>query len=54
MGLKDLGGVAYRYRRSWNPLSTRIKLINKEGDQLSHNYVKNEILDFLNNFDEKK
>ena len=53
-GSKRFGGVAYRYLRSWNPLSTKVKLINKEGEQPSFNYVKNEILDFLNNLYEKK
>ena len=46
-GSKRFGGVDYRYLRSWNPLSTKVKLINKEGEQPSYNYVKKEILDFL-------
>ena len=54
MGLKDLGELPIDILGSWNPLSTKVKLINKEGDQPSYNYVKNEILDFLNNFYEKK
>ena len=46
-GSKRFGGVAYRYLRSWNPLATRVKLINEEGDQPSFEYVRQEILDFL-------
>jgi len=46
-GSKRFGGVGYRYKRSWNPLSTKVKLINDEGDQPSYDYVKKEILNFL-------
>ena len=46
-GSKRFGGVSYRYQRSWNPHSTKVKVINEEGDQPSYEYVKNEILNFL-------
>lgn len=46
-GSKRFGGVSYRYQRSWNPHSTKVKVINDEGDQPSYEYVKNEILNFL-------
>ena len=46
-GSKRFGGVSYRYLRSWNPLGTKIKLINDEGGQPSPEYVKKEVLNFL-------
>jgi len=46
-GSKRFGGVNFRYQRSWNPLSTKVKIINKEGDQPSYKYVQKEILEFL-------
>ena len=46
-GSKRFGGVSYRYQRSWNPLSSRVKIINDEGDQPTFGYVKKEILNFL-------
>ena len=46
-GSKRFGGVSYRYQRSWNPLATKVKVINDEGDQPSFKYVKKEILEFL-------
>lgn len=46
-GSKRFGGVGYRYQRSWNPLATKVKLINDEGDQPSFEFVKKEILDFI-------
>ena len=46
-GSKRFGGVCYRYKRSWNPLSTKVKVINDEGDQPSFEYVRDEIVNFL-------
>jgi hypothetical protein len=46
-GSKRFGGVNFRYQRSWNPHSTEVKIINKEGDQPSYMYVQKEILKFL-------
>ena len=46
-GSKRFGGVSFRYQRSWNPLATKVKVINDEGDQPSFEYVKKEILEFL-------
>ena len=46
-GSKRFGGVSYRYERSWNPLATEVKIINKEGDQPSFEYVQQEVLNFL-------
>ena len=53
-GSKRFGGVAIDILEVGILLSTKVKLINKEGDQPSYKYVKNEILDFLNKFLMKK
>lgn len=46
-GSKRFGGVSYRYQRSWNPLSSRVKIINDEGDQPTFEFVQKEILNFF-------
>ena len=43
----NFGGSAYRYIRSWNPFATRVRVLTDGGFDPSPEYVRKELLQFL-------